>query len=252
VLPPTGRLRVPEFEEAFGVEELSQVAELLLPGGRRYAFVPVLEDERRALLGLAYRRADGTAALMVGRMEPEEFVERLTAFARAPEAAVNVRRSQVPGSGREAVVRLGEVETRVPLFGRVLSQLETVAAGDLGILFLGESGTGKEHLARAVHAASPRAKERFVGVNCGALPEGIIASELFGSRRGAYSGATGDRDGAFVSADGGTLFLDEIGDAPPPMQVACCACSSRARYRRSARTRYRRSARTRRFRSTCA
>jgi transcriptional regulator with GAF, ATPase, and Fis domain len=224
VQPPMGWLRVSEFEEAFRIAELVKLAAALLPGGRQYAFVPVLEDERRALLGLVYRRADGSAGMMLGKQEPADFLAGLTkaVLAAQPNAAEpyaeGARKSQAPPS-RTVVARLGAVETRSAVFGRAVSQLETVAAGDLGILFLGESGTGKEHLARAVHAASPRAKERFVGVNCGALPDGLIASELFGTRRGAFSGGV-DRDGAFVSADGGTLFLDEIGDAPLAVQVA--------------------------------
>lgn len=87
------------------------------------------------------------------------------------------------------------------------------------VLILGESGTGKELVARAVHDCSHRASGPFVAVNCGAIPENLIEAEFFGARKGAYTGATADREGYFQAARGGTLFLDEIGDLPLAMQA---------------------------------
>ena len=87
------------------------------------------------------------------------------------------------------------------------------------MLVTGESGTGKELVARAVHARSPRRDKRFVAINCGAIPEHLLESELFGHVRGAFTGAVADRPGCFRSADGGTLFLDEIGELPLHLQV---------------------------------
>jgi formate hydrogenlyase transcriptional activator len=103
---------------------------------------------------------------------------------------------------------------------QVLKQIEKVAPADSTVLILGETGTGKELIARALHRRSKRATRAFVRVNCAAIPQSLIASELFGHEKGAFTGALQRRMGRFEAADGGTLFLDEIGDLPMETQIA--------------------------------
>jgi DNA-binding NtrC family response regulator len=112
-----------------------------------------------------------------------------------------------------------EVVGNEEAFRDVLDIVGAVAETDATILVTGESGTGKEVVARAIHRASKRARGPFVAVNCGAIPEALLESELFGHARGAFTGATHARAGRFQLAEGGTLFLDEIGDMPLPFQV---------------------------------
>ncbi|WP_075181517.1 two-component system response regulator GlrR [Pantoea sp. 1.19] len=111
------------------------------------------------------------------------------------------------------------IVTRSPLMLRLLEQTQRVARADVSVLISGQSGTGKEVLARAIHAASPRAGQAFIAINCGALPEQLLESELFGHAKGAFTGALSSREGLFQAAEGGTLFLDEIGDMPQALQV---------------------------------
>jgi DNA-binding NtrC family response regulator len=106
-----------------------------------------------------------------------------------------------------------------PQMQKVVERASAVALSDVSVMIVGETGTGKEMLARAIHGASRRAGAPFVAVNCGALPRDLVESEMFGVKRGAFTGAVADSPGVFVTAEGGTLFLDELGEMPKECQV---------------------------------
>jgi two-component system response regulator GlrR len=129
-----------------------------------------------------------------------------------------MRLSSPPADGVPEAWR-AEIITRSPAMEDLLAQARRVAASDASVCLYGASGTGKELMARAIHRSSPRADAPFVAVNCGAIPEGLLESELFGHKKGSFTGAVADRRGLFQAAHGGTLFLDEIGDMPLPLQV---------------------------------
>jgi transcriptional regulator with PAS, ATPase and Fis domain len=122
----------------------------------------------------------------------------------------------------------------------VLAALPRVAESDLPVLVLGETGTGKELVARAIHVLSARRRRAFVAHNCGATPDTLIESELFGHARGAFTGAVADRAGLFEAADQGTLFLDEIGDASALLQMKLLRALQEGEARRVGDTRVRR------------
>lgn len=110
-------------------------------------------------------------------------------------------------------------ESKSPSMQSILSILTSVSESSSSVLIQGETGTGKEVLARTIHTQSPRKNKPFIAVNCGALPESLLESELFGYKKGAFTGADKDKPGRFALAEGGTLFLDEIGDISSAMQV---------------------------------
>ncbi|MEG3123938.1 PEP-CTERM-box response regulator transcription factor [Sphingomonas sp. GB1N7] len=114
---------------------------------------------------------------------------------------------------------LGGMITAAPEMLKVTRTIERVAHADVSVMLLGASGTGKELLARGVHDSSPRAKGAFVAINCAAIPETLLESELFGHEKGAFTGAVKTTEGKIEQAAGGTLFLDEVGDIPLPLQV---------------------------------
>jgi DNA-binding NtrC family response regulator len=142
-------------------------------------------------------------------------VEELRATVRR---ALN-RERETPALLPEASDELGGVIGRSPAMVEVYKTIARVAPGRSTVLVLGESGTGKELVARAIHQHGPRRKRPFVAVDCGALTETLLESELFGHVRGAFTGAVGEKEGLFAEADRGTMFLDEIGDVSPALQA---------------------------------
>ncbi len=129
--------------------------------------------------------------------------------------------SEVKALRRELEGRshVGELSSRSPLMQRLFEFLPAIAASPSTVLIQGETDTGKELVARTIHDLSPRSRGPFVAVNCGALPDTLLESELFGYKAGAFTGAARDKPGRFALARGGTIFLDEIGEIPPALQV---------------------------------
>ena len=121
-------------------------------------------------------------------------------------------------SAQEVKQRFGIIGSS-PLLDRAVEKAMQVAATDISVLVTGESGVGKESIPRIIHSLSHRKHKAYIAVNCGAIPEGTIDSELFGHEKGAFTGATGTRKGYFEEADGGTIFLDEVGELPLSTQV---------------------------------
>jgi DNA-binding NtrC family response regulator len=147
-----------------------------------------------------------------------ETTGRLTRELRAVERKLRARRQELGARTAKQVDPAGMVIASEAM-RRVVDLARRVGQVDSTVLVTGESGTGKERVARLIHEASPRAGGPFVAINCGAVPESLLESELFGHARGAFTGAAQDRPGLFESAQAGTLLLDEIGEVPPAMQV---------------------------------
>jgi len=149
----------------------------------------------------------GSAAFLTKPIEKETLLEHVAALTGRSR-----RSGERSDFGRELVFRSAAMI-------ELMDQAELVADSDITVFIHGDTGTGKEALAKAIHDASPRREAPFIAVNCGAIPEQLLESELFGHEKGAFTGASSRHEGLFKAADGGTLFLDEIGDMPLGLQV---------------------------------
>ena len=165
---------------------------------------------------------DAVAAVKKGLFgyltKPFDSRELLAEIERALVAAGGIAGSGEHGASEDQTWRR-DIITRNPVMEDMLTKARLVAESDASVFIYGESGTGKELLAQAIHRASPRRDRPFVAINCGAIPEQLLESELFGHVRGSFTGATRDHKGLFLTADKGTIFLDEIGDMPIALQV---------------------------------
>src|ERR1700693_86804 len=155
--------------------------------------------------------------------EPLMYAENLV-FSRAGDAAAQVRPAlPEPSVRRQAaharLQRVGALYGACPTMQRLFQTIARLGPSDATVMVLGESGSGKELVAQAIHQLSARSRRAFVAINCGALPENLIESELFGHERGSFTGAARTHRGCFERADGGTLFLDEVTEMPVDMQV---------------------------------
>jgi transcriptional regulator with GAF, ATPase, and Fis domain len=181
--------------------------------------VPLLE--RGSLIGVIYVGNDHVAQLF-----DESSLEVLTIFASQASLLIRnallVNELQIDNKSLQERIermRFGEILGASPVMQDVFRKVQKVAGTDISVLVTGETGTGKELIARELHNRSTRAKGPFVSINCGAIPENLLESELFGHARGAFTGAVANKAGRFQAANKGTLFLDEIGEMPVNLQV---------------------------------
>ncbi len=194
------------------------LSDLRLPDGSGIDLVRrlhVLHPQVPVAVITAYSSADGAVeAMQAGAFDYMAKPIELTRLRRLISQAVDLARlSPVGSDGTQRLV--GDS----PVMRRLRDDIRRVARSNAPVHITGESGTGKELAARAIHASGVRHDKPFVAVNCGAIPEGLVESELFGAEKGAYSGAVQRREGLFVAANGGTIFLDEIGELPMMVQV---------------------------------
>ncbi len=190
-----------------GLDVLARLRE----GGNRSAIVMLTADDSAATATAALR--GGAFHYIVKPPQGSTLVDIIDLAVR--HTAIH-RDLALPGADDPAI---GPLLGRSDAMADLRRMVPRIAEANVSVLIIGESGTGKEVVARALHQASPRSRRPFVPLNCGAIPEGLIDSELFGHTRGAFTGATSARPGVFVEADGGTLFLDEIGDMPLAVQA---------------------------------
>jgi transcriptional regulator with GAF, ATPase, and Fis domain len=177
--------------------------------------------DRGRLLGLIYVGNDSIRDLF-----QDQTLRVLTVFASQAALIVanalllnELRHDNKRLSDRLEQYRFGEIVGTSPPMQAVFRKVEKISPTDISVLITGETGTGKELIAREVHNRSPRATKPFITINCGAIPENLLESELFGHVKGAFTGAVANKQGKFQAADGGTLFLDEIGEMPIELQV---------------------------------
>ena len=217
------------------------IEDVLNPNFRERIFHPddiqSLRDERKAALarGLPFeieqraRRSDGQYRWFLIRYNPfcDEHGRLIRWYATGTDIDDRVKAEERTRNEnlalREQIDRDSMFEDIVgssEALGKVLRKIAKVAPSDSTVLILGETGTGKELIARAIHKRSNRGQRAFIGVNCAAIPPSLIASELFGYEKGAFTGATQRRLGRFEAANGGTIFLDEVGDLPGEVQIA--------------------------------
>jgi two-component system response regulator AtoC len=218
---------------AAGLEKLGEapadliICDVRMPGLDGLAFLEKYKEMGgSALVIMMSAYGDDEAALEAIRRGAYDFIPKPF---RADQVLLVVRKAiEREGLRREVAQLHDEIDAlrkpngivgRSPKLAQALALADKVARHPSTVLITGESGTGKELIARHIHDASPRASRPFVAVNCAAIPEALLESELFGHAKGAFTGATTERQGLFEEAHEGTLFLDELGDLPVPLQV---------------------------------
>ncbi len=217
-------IKMPEMD---GLEVLQHLR-------RRDPEIPVIMITAYATVEMsiqALRR--GAYDMLTKPFEPDELIYRVQNALQHHALVEENRELKEELTGK---FRFDRIIGASPAIQQLLATVAKVAVRDTGVLITGESGTGKELIAQAVHHNSPRRERRFVAVNCGALPENILESELFGYRKGAFTGATENRQGLLEAADGGTLFLDEVGNLPLNVQKTLLRFLQEQEFRRLGET----------------
>ena len=204
---------------AYGSAE--NAVEALKAGAYDYLTKPVdLRQFRQVVASALGRQPQTVPAVVPSQLPPQEAPEASPAVLKGPSKAQRpvVEQAVAAPSTPASASALSRLAGKSAAIQELRSLIDKVSRSMAPVLLQGESGTGKELVARAIHDCGVRVRQRFVAVNCGAIPEALLEAEFFGYRKGAFTGANEDREGFFQAADGGTLFLDEIGDLPLAMQ----------------------------------
>ncbi len=187
---------------------------------------------RHASGGVAIVDHGSTNGTFVGAVRIERGVLPAGSYVRMGSSTLRISDGEDVALELSTEEKLGGLRGRTPIMRRLMAQIEKLAPTTAAVLLIGESGTGKEVIARALHDLGPRAGQPFVTVDCGSLSPNLVASELFGHERGAFTGADRTHIGAFESARGGTVFLDELGELPVHIQPTLLGVLERRRFRR--------------------
>ncbi|MEZ4340647.1 MAG: sigma 54-interacting transcriptional regulator [Sandaracinaceae bacterium] len=174
----------------------------------------------RVAAGVRVRDLGSTNGILVGAVRVRDAVVPVGTSLALGDTTLRVVDGGAAASELLGADALAGLRGRTPVMRQLMARIAKVARSDVGVLLTGESGTGKELAAEALHELGPRSRGPFVTVDCGALAPTLVASELFGHERGAFTGAESRRTGAFEQADGGTLFLDEVGELPSMLQAS--------------------------------
>jgi two-component system, NtrC family, response regulator PilR len=217
-LEETGRSEKTIVITAYGSAE--NAVEALKAGAYDYLTKPVDLKQFRAVVASALGRGPDTGAPLQSSHFPAAAVANASPSSLPQPRSLGKPTTPAAQAGAtaSASVALKRMAGRSAALQQVRTLIDKVGQSMAPVLIQGESGTGKELVARAIHEVSPRGKQAFVAVNCSAIPEQLLEAEFFGYRKGAFTGASEDREGFFQAAHGGTLFLDEIGDLPLAMQ----------------------------------